>query len=103
MPNLDMGGKDFELKSAPPCPRCGKRLTGAGSVGHDKPPEEGDVTICMFCAMVLVFYNTPDGLGLRFPNFKDAQELTRNPTALLQLGVLQETARRKVARRAHNN
>jgi len=40
------------------CPACGEMLdgsTGVGKTGEDELPAEGDISICAFCAVPLVF------------------------------------------------
>ena len=37
------------------CPLCGHKFDKAGGVNCEEAPKEGDVTICIMCAGVLIF------------------------------------------------
>jgi hypothetical protein len=46
--------KDFRV-SPQPCPACGYRIDACTNLDHDTAPTEGDPTVCIDCATVLVF------------------------------------------------
>ena len=52
------------LRSRPRCPKCGSDLDGWSEVGHGQKPSAGDVSVCSYCAEVLIYTAT---LGLRRP------------------------------------
>ncbi len=59
-----------------PCPRCRHTLTGAGSLSQPEPPKHGDLTVCLRCAAVLQFDQSPIGtLGLRLMSAADLSNL----------------------------
>lgn len=58
------------------CPGCGKRIDAATSIDGEASPTPGDVTVCAFCASVLMF---EPGLSLR--RVSD-QELAQLPAAV---------------------
>lgn len=58
------------------CPHCGRTNEKHDSVGHDEPPSEGALSLCMGCAGWGVF--TEDG-GMRMPNAKELAEIEAAP------------------------
>jgi hypothetical protein len=49
-------GKDAWVGSqAHECPGCGAKLDGATNVDDGGEPKPGDVTVCMYCSMGLIF------------------------------------------------
>jgi hypothetical protein len=44
-----------QVSSGGPCPKCGKLLDGWAETGHGDAPSEGDPTVCVYCAEVLLF------------------------------------------------
>ena len=40
------------------CPKCGQELDSMTAVGHDCPPEPGDITVCIGCGTVLEYDGT---------------------------------------------
>ena len=50
------------------CPACGHRITAASHIDGNMTPKPGDLTVCLYCATLLVF---ADGLSLR--NLTDAE------------------------------
>jgi phage FluMu protein Com len=55
------------------CPSCGT-ITDSDSVafGEDAKPSPGDVSICLYCAKLLVF---GDDLNLKLPTNKQLEEI----------------------------
>lgn len=47
--------KSGRIKAGGPCPKCGKMLDGWTETGHGSKPSEGDATVCVYCAAVLLF------------------------------------------------
>ncbi|HEX3626679.1 MAG TPA: hypothetical protein VH280_14795 [Verrucomicrobiae bacterium] len=37
------------------CPKCSRPLTRHDNVLGNGPPEKGDVTVCLYCATMLIF------------------------------------------------
>jgi hypothetical protein len=72
------------------CPKCGATLSGATSAdaGRAIRPKPGDVTVCMYCAQLLMF---GEGLSLvaldALPDHADAESRAA-------VRLLQDTARR---------
>lgn len=59
------------------CPHCSRELTGASAFeGGEGPPQEGDVSICVYCAGVSLWAK---GGGLRKPHPREAEQLSRDP------------------------
>lgn len=62
---------------AEPCPSCGHLLEAAMNArAGRKPPVEGDVTVCMYCANPLMFRAD---LSHRLPTPEEGLALARNP------------------------
>ncbi len=72
------------------CPKCGKGpLDGATGMDIDDPievlkrqareikPKAGDVTICCYCASLLIFTGDRSNLGLREANEEEREELLK--------------------------
>jgi hypothetical protein len=55
------------------CPRCGHEISAASGVTAVQPKPD-DVTICLYCASVLLFTND---LGVREPTSTEMDELRR--------------------------
>lgn len=57
------------------CPACSAVVDAATAMdGSDASPAPGDVTVCLYCARVLIF--TAD--GLRLPTFEEIEQLAGN-------------------------
>ena len=50
-----MVSHDYRLNSKPFCPNCKAILDGATAVTGIGHPRPGDVTVCSYCAEILVF------------------------------------------------
>jgi hypothetical protein len=37
------------------CPHCGHRLNACSTLGEDRPPNPGDLSVCMGCGQVVRF------------------------------------------------
>jgi hypothetical protein len=61
------------------CPHCRRVLDRASSETGDRP-RGGDVTICLYCATVLIFTPT---LGVRLPTLADLSDWTETDWATL--------------------
>jgi len=61
------------------CLSCDTELDGhAETGGSDLTPEEGDLSMCIYCG-ALAYYTMTDGvLGLRHPTGEEHRELIRN-------------------------
>jgi hypothetical protein len=65
------------LPGEPRCPACGAILDGATSVDLDGAmPRPGDVSICAYCASLLVY---SDELHPRFPTDAELVDITADP------------------------
>lgn len=60
----------FGLNYSPKCPQC-KKILNAASGDHDIAPEEGDFTVCAYCASPLIF----KGKGLYFVTDNDFETM----------------------------
>ena len=61
------------------CPYCGEELNAATDTDGDARPSEGDVSLCAYCAGLLVF----DAEGkLRLPTDAELVELRRDPAVV---------------------
>ena len=54
------------------CPACGVEHTAATSLNEDVIPEEGDVSLCIECGIILAFNKD---LTLRLARFEDYNNL----------------------------
>jgi hypothetical protein len=61
------------------CPYCHAINDAATSLDTDpEPPREGDVTVCFYCASILLFTRDDDDqLAMRKPNDAELHELRR--------------------------
>lgn len=70
------------------CPVCGKILDGASTMSSGGRPKGGDISVCIYCARVLVFTDT---LELRKPTpaeyttFMQMPEVRRTVSAVKQV------------------
>lgn len=55
------------------CPHCGKENDGAA--GGDRPPEDGDFGVCIYCALLVVY----EGGLLRLPTDVETIEAEGDP------------------------
>lgn len=65
-----------------PCPNCGKPLNAHADPTDQRPPEPGDLAICLGCIQAAVF--TAD-LTLRPLTFHDVANFTSGTRAMLEL------------------
>jgi hypothetical protein len=66
------------------CPVCRAVVDGATAVdGSDAQPAAGDITVCVYCARVLVF--TED--GLRQPTMDELEDLAGNEELVRAVAV----------------
>lgn len=86
----------LKLDHEPKCPKCSATLDGVTSVrGKDESPDQGDFTLCIYCATPLRF---TDGLGLRLATEDDLAEL--DPTQREGLDHVAQVVGEALARRA---
>lgn len=69
------------------CPRCGATFDAASDEWNEHPrgPRAGDMTICVYCAAVLVF---EEQLALRL--FTDADLERLHPEQVIQMVIMQQ-------------
>jgi hypothetical protein len=74
-------GRAHRVPGNPACPACGASASGAAHVGgEDIAPVPGDATVCVHCASLLTFDNTPDGgLLVRYPTDGELVEFIADP------------------------
>lgn len=83
------------LLGEPRCPACGTLLDAAMSAAlDDARPTPGDVTVCAYCASLLVF---GDGLHPRFPTDAELTEVALLPEVQHARSVVLEVIRRRTA------
>jgi hypothetical protein len=70
------------------CPRCRHVLNAATSATDDARPEAGDVSICIGCALYLIFVDGGAGLTVRAGTADDVRALS-----LEQREILNDAAR----------
>ena len=60
---MKVSRKAHRLTGAPRCPNgaCRELIDGASGVGHDRQPEDGDLTVCIFCAQISEFRVAKNG------------------------------------------
>lgn len=58
------------------CPRCRRRLDAATCATGDARPEAGDVSICIGCALYLIFVAGGAGLTVRAATVDDVRALS---------------------------
>jgi hypothetical protein len=89
MPELGLG-KTTRLEGAPVCPYCGAKCDAATITDADKPyggPRPGDVSVCGYCAELLIFDGAP--LALRKPTPEEHDEIGADPRlAALRVGII---------------
>jgi len=62
------------------CPSCHIQMDGAYHANGEGGPEPGDPSICGYCAEILFYTHTPEGLALRSATSEEIVELLRDPT-----------------------
>lgn len=74
------------------CPGCRAVVDAATAIdGSDAVPSAGDVTVCLYCARVLIF--TID--GLRFPTLPELEQLAENEDLVRAVAVVTMFSRRQ--------
>jgi len=69
--DLDNTKKMTQLKEQP-CPTCTRSLNAASAVEGNHLPKVGDVTICLYCGSILMFY---EGLDLKAMTSRQIDDL----------------------------
>jgi len=72
------------------CPVCANNLDSATNAdGSDHPPEEGDFSVCAYCASPLRFHrkSPKDGLRLRLVSDADMSDLDRETKIALAQAI----------------
>ena len=55
------------------CPKCETKLDGETSISTEgAEPSPGDVSVCVYCLLLLEFVDSDDGLSVRELNKNDA-------------------------------
>lgn len=80
----------MKLKGKLDCPKCGAFLDGASTPKGEVEPQDGDLSICVYCATILLF-KVRDELEIHqmgYDQFKelpeeDQAELTKIRAAIL--------------------
>ena len=79
------------------CPKCGYHFDIATPVGHNAPPKDGDVSVCINCAEVMTF----EGGKLRPLTDTERAELDANPIASAYVNKLVSYLKHSPTLRAH--
>lgn len=75
-----------------PCPKCGKILNASTDPNGLASPSEGDATVCLGCAGILLF---DKNLDFRIPNQSELAEIAReDPTNYSMLLEMQTNVRK---------
>ena len=67
------------------CPNCGRPLNAGATPTNERPPEPGDVAICMDCRHVGIY---AEDMHVRNPTDKEVIELAGDNDILLMLEML---------------
>lgn len=84
--------RSHHLETAPVCPDCRATLDGATGVSGIRAPAPANVTVCVYCAAVLVF---TEELDLRRATAEELVRVEANP----YLGIAREVVHAAIARR----
>ena len=84
-----------KFQNSSPCPNCGARLDAWTGLDR-RSPKQGDVSICGYCGIVLVF--SDDQGSLRAPTASETQNIMTTPS--LEKNILQSAARSLQAQKA---
>lgn len=74
------------------CPHCEHILEGATGVTTQNAPKPGDVTLCIYCAAVLVFQ---DDMRVRLPVEEEANEFASNGELMKMQKIVKLAIRRR--------
>lgn len=77
------------------CPHCGTKLNAASSGEPGGPPDDGSLTVCMYCGVFLVF----EGTDLRPLSVKEFRELSYEEQVSLVKAAYAAHAAREAKRR----
>jgi hypothetical protein len=61
------------------CPKCKTILDSASGVNTDRSPKEGDITLCIKCAVLLVFNKD---LIMRLPTNEERMKFASDPSVI---------------------
>jgi hypothetical protein len=61
------------------CPKCGGKIDAAAAVSGDRPPREGDLSVCAYCTTLSLYCAD---LTLRLPTPAEHQRLALNPDVM---------------------
>jgi hypothetical protein len=67
------------------CCNCGKEMDGAGSVGGDRGPQPGDISICFYCHHLQIYGGD---MRLRELNSDEMHEVAGMPEILQVMEML---------------
>lgn len=74
------------------CPTCEHVLEAATGITTDDAPKPGDVTLCIYCAAILVF---TDDLRVRLPKEEESNEFANDPRLMHTQQTVKMEARRR--------
>jgi len=80
-----------------PCPKCGAKLDASGSFETAERPTAGDVSLCAYCGVVLIF---ADDLTQRPATLAEIEDIEKNSPEFTRVQVMLalDRQRRKAAR-----
>lgn len=73
--------------AAMPCPVCAAQLNRATSVGAPAPPDDGDLTICGHCGVMLIYVGTPVPVALRLATQAEIDAYVTERPVLVQEAI----------------
>ena len=74
------------------CCECEAVIDAATSVEGENVPKKGDVTVCLYCASVMVFADNNG--GVRLPNDLEKREIENMPLIAKAQELIRHTDRR---------
>lgn len=69
-----------KLEKIVKCPYCGYEMDSSAGAFQDSEPKEGDVSLCISCAGILVFNEQLQAVQ---PSQKEAEEIAAMPDVIL--------------------
>jgi hypothetical protein len=78
------------------CPKCKQPLDGATSMERDYGPKTGDVSLCYYCATLLIY---DDDLTQRKPTPEELKEIGKDHYTMLMLAIGREKIKQRNAQR----
>lgn len=77
------------LINEPQCPKCRAKLDGASGIDYEDRPEDGDVSVCVYCYALLVYTPELDLRQLTLDEYtalsEDVKDTLANAQAMLKM------------------